>query len=420
MLVFMKLLSEDEVEELRKYIVSLYRKFIPVRALAPEFGGEGEADRAEVLEEELASLGLKARRLDAPDGRAKNNVRPNILAVLRGKRDDRTLWIVGHMDTVPAGDVSAWKYPPYDVTVEGDHVYGRGVEDDGQAIVTAMALAKYLLDRDVKPSVNLGIALVSDEEVGSRYGLGYLLEKNAFHGWGENSFIVPDAGSPDGSKMIVAEKNILHFKVVVRGRQTHASTPHKGLNAHRLGMQFNIMLDEILHERLVGYNELYEPPVTTCEPTKKEANIENTNTIPGVDVVHWDCRLLPSYGLKDLEGILRTAAYAFSSSTGARVEIQVTGYSDAGEPTPPNHPLVESLAEAIRETRSIGAKPMGIGGGTVARLLRKKGYPAVVWMTCDETAHQPNEYTRLSYLISDIETLLYMLTKTTFKSRLSS
>ena len=406
-----RLLSENEMEDLKRYVVELYRRFIPVKALAPEFGGDGEAERAEVLERELVDLGLKPWRMDAPDERVKSGVRPNLLAVLEGEQRDKTLWIVGHMDTVPAGDLSAWRYPPYNVTVEGDYVYGRGVEDDGQAIVTALALARLFLRRGEKPRVNLGIALVSDEEVGSRYGLIYLLEKDAFARWGENSFLVPDAGSPDGSMMIVAEKNILRFKVTVKGRQTHASTPHKGLNAHRLGMQFNLMLDKLLHEKLTGYDELYEPPVTTCEPTKKDTNIGNINTIPGVDVVYWDCRLLPDRGLEEVQGILRSAAYAFSSATGASVDIEVLGYSDAGNPTPPSHPLVAGLAKALKETRGVEARPMGIGGGTVARMLRKKGYPAVVWMTCDETAHQPNEYTRLSYIASDIETLTYYLAR---------
>jgi succinyl-diaminopimelate desuccinylase len=405
------ILSKEEKEELGKYVIDLYKKFIPIKALAPEFGGEGEAERAEVLEEEVKNLGLKPTRLDAPDPRAKKGVRPNILAKLEGEDSSRTLWIVGHMDVVPEGDISLWKYPPYEVTVKDDYIYGRGVEDDGQAIVIALATAKYLLEKNIKPRINLGIALVSDEEVGSKYGLIYLLEKDAFSGDKENYFLVPDAGSPDGSKMIVAEKHILHLKVIVEGRQAHASTPHLGLNAHRLGMKFNLLLDDVLHERLSAYDDLYEPPVTTCEPTKKEKNIENVNTIPGTDVVYWDCRILPNYNISDVVNIIKTVAYNFSASTGSKVKVEVLSYDDAGEPTKPDHPFVRSFAEAIKETRNVDVKPIGIGGGTVARYLRKKGYPAIVWMTCDDTAHQPNEYTKLSYVLSDVETVLYYIMK---------
>ena len=405
-----RILNEKDLDELKDYIISLYSKFIPVKALPPELGGKGEARRAEILEEELRKLRLKVERVDAPDNRVPDGYRPNIVALLRGRQDNKTLWIVAHMDTVPEGDISLWKYPPYKVTIEGDYIYGRGVEDDGQAIALALGIAKYLAKKGEKPRINMGIAFVSDEEVGSRYGLLYLLKKNVFTEYSEeNYFLVPDAGSPDGSKVIVAEKHILHFKVTVKGKQAHASMPHAGLNAHRLGMIFNLGLDEVLHSTLTEYDELYEPPVSTCEPTRKEENIGNINTIPGTDIVYWDCRILPKRDIKDLIEVLRSYAYHFSSRTRAKAEINVLGYDDAGEPTSIDNEFVKNFLASIEETRGVKPKPIGIGGGTVARYLRKQGYPAIVWMTCDETAHQPNEYTRLSYVLADIETVLYYL-----------
>ncbi len=405
-------LSPSDKEEIKNYVISLYRKFIPIKALAPEFGGEGELDRAKVLEEEIRELGLTPSRFDAEDKRAKGGIRPNILALLEGQNSEKTLWIVAHMDVVPEGELSLWKYPPYEVTIKDDYIYGRGVEDDGQAIVIALGVAKYLIDKGLKPKINLGIALVSDEEVGSKYGLLYLLERNAFSESDKNYFLIPDAGSPDGSKIIVAEKHILHFKVAVKGKQVHASTPHLGLNAHRLGMRFNLMLDEMLHEKFSDYQDLYEPPVTTCEPTKKERNIDNLNTIPGMDVVYWDCRILPKYSIEEVTNVVKASAYNFSLLSGSEVKIEVLGADDAGEPTSLDHPFVRNFMESIKDTRGVSVKPIGIGGGTVARYLRKRGYPAVVWMTCEETAHQPNEYTKLSYVVSDIETVIdYLLSK---------
>ncbi len=405
-----RVLSDKDTDELRNYIINLYRQFIPIKALPPELGGEGEAERAKVLEEELRRLGLKVRRIDAPDNRVPSGYRPNIVTILEGNNNDKTLWIIAHMDTVPEGDIALWRYPPYQVTIEGDYIYGRGVEDDGQAIVLALSVAKYLVEHGENPRINLGIALVSDEEVGSRYGLLYLLQNNVFAKLSrENYFLVPDAGSPDGSKVIVAEKHILHFKATVIGKQAHASMPHAGLNAHRLGMIFNIGLDDLLHSMLTEYDELYEPPVSTCEPTRKEENIGNINTIPGTDIVYWDCRILPRRDIKEVIEALKSYAYHFGAGTGARTEISVLAYDDAGKPTSTDNAFVKSFLASIEETRNVKPRPIGIGGGTVARYLRKQSYPAIVWMTCDETAHQPNEYTRLSYILADIETILYYL-----------
>lgn len=48
---------------------------------------------------------------------------------------------------------------------------------------------------------------------------------------------------------------------------------------------------------------------------------------------------------------------------------------------------------------------MGIGGGTYAYFLRKRGIPAAVWMTSDETAHEPNEYCRIRNLVEDCKVM---------------
>ena len=49
---------------------------------------------------------------------------------------------------------------------------------------------------------------------------------------------------------------------------------------------------------------------------------------------------------------------------------------EAAAPTPTDSPVVEVLARAIKAVKGLEAKPMGIGGGTVAAFFRKAGLPA--------------------------------------------
>jgi succinyl-diaminopimelate desuccinylase len=74
---------------------------------------------------------------------------------------------------------------------------------------------------------------------------------------------------------------------------------------------------------------------------------------------------------------------------------------DAATPTPADSPVVEVLARAIKAVKGLEAKPMGIGGGTVAAFFRKADLPAAVWMTMPNTPHQPNEYCLIKNIISD-------------------
>ena len=74
---------------------------------------------------------------------------------------------------------------------------------------------------------------------------------------------------------------------------------------------------------------------------------------------------------------------------------------DAAEPTPQDAEVVTALKQAVKKITGRKARPMGIGGGTVAAFFRQAGLPAAVWSTCPDTAHQPNEYCLISQVIDD-------------------
>jgi len=80
----------------------------------------------------------------------------------------------------------------------------------------------------------------------------------------------------------------------------------------------------------------------------------------------------------------------------------------ATDPTPDDAPVVKALQKAIKELRDKEAQPMGIGGGTVASYFRRRGYQAAVWGTMDESAHQPNEYCKISNMVEDAKVFAHV------------
>jgi succinyl-diaminopimelate desuccinylase len=84
-----------------------------------------------------------------------------------------------------------------------------------------------------------------------------------------------------------------------------------------------------------------------------------------------------------------------------KISIEATHRQDGAPPTSADSPVVKSLAEAIKMVTGLKAKPMGIGGGTVAAFFREVGLPAAVWSTISPTAHQPNEYCLINNIITD-------------------
>ncbi len=392
------------LEDMRDELVDFTKEMIRIKAVNPAFGGEGEEERAKFLEKKLREICDEVKVYEVTD--EKGFKRPNLIGLIYGKNRDRTLWLIGHMDTVPEGDLSLWSHDPYDPVVVDEKIYGRGTLDDGQAIVSSYFAAKALRKAGILPEVNLGLAFVSDEEAGSRYGLEFLMDKGIF---GKNDLVViPDSGNEDGSFIEIAEKHTLWVKVTTYGKQTHASMPHTGINAHRAAMHYALLVDNFLHGKYREKDALFMPPESTFEITKKEENVGNANTIPGKDVFYFDFRVLPLYNLDSILEDMRRLASIIEEEFGVKIEVEAVNRSDAAPPTPEDSEVVILLKKALKEIRGVDARAGGIGGGTVAVFFRRLGIPAVVWMTADDVEHQPDEFCRIENCIGDAKIFLYM------------
>uniref|UniRef100_A0A7C4S7P5 M20 family metallo-hydrolase n=1 Tax=Geoglobus ahangari TaxID=113653 RepID=A0A7C4S7P5_9EURY len=390
-----------KIEDFRDYAIEILSKLIEIRALSPENGGEGEWDKAEFIQS-LLDFADNVKRYDSKDERAKNGVRPNIVAKIKGEQK-RTLWIITHMDVVPPGDLNLWESDPFKAKVVGDKIYGRGAEDNGQAIVSTILAGKLLSESN--PKLTFGMVFVSDEETGSKHGIRYLLNQNIFKK--DDLFIVPDAGSPDGSQIEVAEKNILWIQIKIYGKQGHASRPDLFYNANRRAMKILLELDKALHDKFNKRNNLFNPPYSTFEPTKREENVENINTIPGLDISYFDCRIIPEYNNEDVINFVKDFLERKQSEDGYKIEMSVI-QNESSPPTDENSEIVRRLKEALKVLRNIDARPIGIGGNTCASFFRRAGFETAVWSTIDGKAHEPNEYAKISNVIEDAKVFAYL------------
>ncbi len=377
-------------------------------ALGPDNNGAGEEAKAAWLMEELSRLGLSdISRHDCPDSRTPCGFRPNIAARVPGKAA-RTLWVIGHMDVVPPGDESLWTSPPYALRVEGDYIYGRGVEDNQQAIVTAMLAADALLRCRATPDCSLGLLFVADEETGMACGLPHVLAAAPDLIGPDDMILVPDMGNREGSMIEVAEKSLAWFRITVTGKQCHASTPEQGVNSLVVASACVLELER-LYRIFKNKSALFSPSWSTFVPSKKEANVENINTLPGRDVFYLDCRVLPEYSLSAVEEAVRSIAEETAARYGAGIAVELVHAEQAPAPTPERAPVVQRLIKALKKVRGLEPHICGTGGQTLAAPLRHRGFDAAVWATLMPNAHAPNECSRISATIEDAKIVLAML-----------
>lgn len=398
------------IDELQDEIIKTLMEFIRIPAIGPENDGEGESKKADKLVQTLTALGFsKVERIDAPDGRVPSKKRPNIIAYTEGEKTAETLWIVSHMDIVPPGEESLWTVTkPFEPIIKDGKVYGRGSEDNMQSMFASILAIKALKNLKIKPKRKVALCFVSDEEQGSKYGIRYLIKKSLFKP--SDLVIVPDGGNETGSFIEIAEKSVLWLRMRTFGKQIHASTPSKGLNAHRIGMQYASAVDKMLHEKYSEKDEYFDPPENTFEPTKKDKNVDAVNIVPGEDVSYFDCRILPRHSIKQVLNDVQTIAKEFEERTGAKIDIEIVQQTPAPKPTEATAKVVTMLEQALKQVRRIEPKIGGIGGGTCAAYFREANVPAVVWSTSDETAHQPNEYTKIQNLVNDAKIFAFLAT----------
>ena len=385
----------------------LEREMVSLPALGPDNGGNGEETKADFIRTYLKQLGnLEIVDLPAEDSRVSSGKRPNIAATIKGRDQDTTLWIVSHMDVVPPGNSELWNTDPFTLYQDGDYIYGRGVEDNHQGIVASILAAQAIINNSIIPDTNLGLLFVSDEETGNKYGLEFVMNNHPELFGTNDCFLVPDIGNSDSTLVEVAEKNLLWLKLSIEGKQCHGSTPHKGVNSLLVTSDLILRLRG-LYETFDQRNEMFKPPYSTFEATKKEANVPNINTIPGQDTFYLDCRVLPEYDLQEviaeIERICRECAHHYH----AEIHREIV-HSESSPSTSPDNPCVSKLIESIQEVYAVQAKPQGVGGGTVAAYPRQKGYPAAVWSTLLGNAHQPNEHTSLTNIIKDAQVFVNM------------
>lgn len=395
-----------KIEELEPRIIETLCDLIELPSVTPINGGDGEVGKAEYLIKLAQELEFEhVERYDAKD--LAGNIRPNVVVMLPGK-SAKKIWITSHMDVVPAGDLSLWETPPFKASIRGTRIIGRGVNDNLKALVASFYSIVALKELDIKPEHTICLAFVSDEETGSIFGIDFLIrEKKIFTQ--EDLVVVPDMGSIDGALIEVAEKSTLWIEFCVKGAQVHASMPHRGLNACRVANKLSVELDHALHNAFPEEDALFSPSFSTFEPTKREGNVPNVNTIPGVDVFYYDCRILPKVKLDEIVSVVKATCDRVAASSGASILPTVIQWNETTDPTAIETPVYRLLQAAVKSVLGVETRPIGVGVGTCAVFFRRAGIPAVVWGQEHNVAHMPNEYVEKEHVLNEAKVFALMM-----------
>ena len=139
------------------YTLQSLIELVQINSINPSLSGDGEGESqiGSYVADSLNDLGLQVTTYEIEPGRV------NVVGVLKGNGDGRSLMLNAHMDTV---GVDGMIHDPFGAEIREGRLYGRGSQDMKGSLAAMMAAVKALVDADANLAGDVLITAVADEE----------------------------------------------------------------------------------------------------------------------------------------------------------------------------------------------------------------------------------------------------------------
>lgn len=339
-----------------------------------------DAGCQEVMIERLEALGFRITRLRR--GEVHN------FWAERGSAGP-VLCFAGHTDVVPPGDSKQWRSPPFEPTLDGDTLYGRGAADmKGSLAAMVTACERFVA---AHPDHHGGIAflITSDEEGvavdGTVKVVEWLLEQNKLPRWclvGE-----PSSTERMGDVIKNGRRGSLGAVLTVKGVQGHVAYPHLARNPIHLVAP---ALHELASATWDDGNAFFPP--TSFQISNLQSGTGATNVIPGELTAWFNFR----FSTESDEASLKARTHALLDRHGLdyRIDWTLSGLPFLTEPGD----LVDAVRDSVRDVTGIDAELSTSGGTSDGRFIAPHGTQVVELGPVNHTIHQVDECTSVSEL----------------------
>jgi acetylornithine deacetylase/succinyl-diaminopimelate desuccinylase-like protein len=217
----------DYARTRRNSFVAELKSFVRFSSISaqPQHAGDVKACAA-WLANHLAEMGLDHAQVISTRGH------PLVYADWLRAPGRPTVLIYGHYDVQPPDPLDEWTSPPFEPTVRGGDLYGRGASDDkGQMFAHIKALESYLQTAGALP-VNVKCIFEGEEEIGSK-NLNTFLSKNR-NALASDVAVMSDMRmlAPDRPALTYAMRGALSLELEIRGQEVDLHSGNFGGAVH--------------------------------------------------------------------------------------------------------------------------------------------------------------------------------------------
>ena len=244
----------------------------------------------------LSNGGLQAERVSYAEGRG------NLILTYPGKTNRAVAFVGAHLDVVPA-DPAEWQRPPFELQIEGERLYGRGVTDCLGHVAVLTDLFARLAESQVELDHTVVAVIIANEELSSvgGIGIGKLVKEGKLDHlktgplyWLDSADFGPTIGTG----------GMATWKLTVEGKAAHSGFPQNGVNAAELAFAATQALQDWFyknyppHPKELEYGFLVP---SSLKPTRAQIENDTFAKIPAKAVVEGDIRLTPWYAAQEVK-----------------------------------------------------------------------------------------------------------------------
>ena len=200
----------------------------------------------------------------------------NVIGIMKGTGNGKSLMFNCHLDVVEAGDESKWKYNPWEGKIAEGKLWGRGASDTKGTFAIQLYTPYILKKENLLPKGDLYVVGVVHEE-SSGFGSMNMAEDGVLTDYA----IVGEATEND---IAIASRGRIGIEIKITGKSCHASIPNLGINPFDFLEAFlpKIKKYDVAKDDIFG--------ISTLSPTKIESSEVGTNIIPNSIILTLDYR----------------------------------------------------------------------------------------------------------------------------------